>query len=603
VSNRARSALVIASDDYADPQLRRLRAPARDAEELARVLRDPGIGDFRVEVSANEPEHVVRRKLAAFFQDRGLDDLLLLHLSCHGVKDDDGRLYFATADTELAHLDATAIPSDFVNRQMSRSRSRRIVLLLDCCYSGAFANGLMARGGDGVDLRERFDGRGRVVLTASSAMEYAFEGDELSGTPNPSVFTSALVRGLETGEADRNRDGWVSVDELYDYAFDEVRKVTPSQTPGKWTFDVQGDLYLAHSTVVSAERAELPAELQSAAHSPFSHIRAGAVEELAALVRGPEAGLAEAAREALQTLADDDSRRVSERAAAALIEPWSIEPAGALSVASSPRPSGGDEAGAAASAPFAAVPPVLALIGAAVVLLSFVLPIANGKLVFRELIDTEWAPFFVYSPIELIPAALGAAAVGVAALRGRIRAALAGGLLLGGVLVVASAVALIQFFGLRGASAVVPLIGGALLVASGLLFVRSSHARDTDARGDAAAVALGAASVVLSLVSIFVDYETGASMAGVGSGYALEPAVAACSTAVGLIVLIVLRRALVAAGLLLAVGALTALHGLGVIVAAAAGGASIAAAGFIGLVGGALAAAAGARVHASRRPL
>jgi hypothetical protein len=37
-------------------------------------------------------------------------------------------------------------------------------------------------------------------------MEYAFEGEELTGDGNPSVFTTAVVRGSETGEADRDQD-------------------------------------------------------------------------------------------------------------------------------------------------------------------------------------------------------------------------------------------------------------------------------------------------------------------------------------------------------------------------------------------------------------
>ena len=41
-----------------------------------------------------------------------------------------------------------------------------------------------------------------MVLTASNAMEYAYEGEELHGQGSPSVFTAALVRGLRTGEAD-----------------------------------------------------------------------------------------------------------------------------------------------------------------------------------------------------------------------------------------------------------------------------------------------------------------------------------------------------------------------------------------------------------------
>src|SRR6476661_6169574 len=214
MAEATRSTFIVANDEYADRRLSQLRAPAADARELAGVLGDPDIGGFDVDLSINEPEHVVRRRLSTFFDNRGVDDFLLLHLSCHGVKDEDGRLYFATPDTEMDHLEATSIPAEFVNRLMTRSRSRRVVLLLDCCYSGAFARGWMSRAGDRVDLQERFDGRGRIVLTASSAMEYSFEGGELTGQGSPSVFTSALVRGLATGEADRNRDGYISVDEL-----------------------------------------------------------------------------------------------------------------------------------------------------------------------------------------------------------------------------------------------------------------------------------------------------------------------------------------------------------------------------------------------------
>jgi uncharacterized caspase-like protein len=168
-----RSALIVASYDYQDPGLRRLRAPARDAEALARVLRDRDIGGFDVRTMLNEPAYVVTEAVEEFFADRSPDDLLLLHFSCHGVKDEGGELYFATANTKLRRLGATAVAADFVNRRMGRSRSRRVVLLLDCCYAGAFERGIVARAGAGVDIGEQFGGRGRAVITASSAMEYA----------------------------------------------------------------------------------------------------------------------------------------------------------------------------------------------------------------------------------------------------------------------------------------------------------------------------------------------------------------------------------------------------------------------------------------------
>ncbi len=228
----ARSALIVANARYEDAGLRRLRSPTKDAEELAAVLGDPAIGNFSVDLLVDCREADLRRHVVRFFADRRSTDTLLVHFSCHGVKDEYGDLYFAAQDTELSSLEATALPAEFVRRQMHKSRSRRIVLLLDCCYSGAFARGMQHRGSETIDLRQRFDGRGITVLTASSAMEYAFEGDGLTQIDAaPSVFTSAAVEGLRTGDADRSGDGFISVEELYDYIHDRVTLITPAQTP------------------------------------------------------------------------------------------------------------------------------------------------------------------------------------------------------------------------------------------------------------------------------------------------------------------------------------------------------------------------------------
>ena len=301
-----RSALIVASDQYTDPGLRRLRAPASDARALAAVLRDPGIGGFEVRTLLNEPAHVVNLAVEEFFADRRPGDLLLVHFSCHGIKDEDGELYFAASNTMLGRLGATAVAAEFVSRRMNRSRSRRVVLLLDCCYAGAFERGLVARAGTEMGIEQQFGGRGRAVITASSAMEYAFEAGELADTREvaPSVFTSALVEGLETGEADRDQDGLVGLDELYDYVYDKVRAATPNQTPGKWTFGVEGELYIARRSRPVTTPAPLPPELQQAIDSPLAGIRAGAVQELAGVLRGRHAGMALAARLALEQLTE-----------------------------------------------------------------------------------------------------------------------------------------------------------------------------------------------------------------------------------------------------------------------------------------------------------
>ncbi len=119
-----RNALIVASDEYQDAGLSELRAPAADAAALAAVLSDPEIGGFDVRTLLNEPAHVVNEAVEDFLTDRSPDDLLLLHFSCHGIKDQGGELYFAMTNTKLRLLGATAVAADFVNRRMTQSRSR-----------------------------------------------------------------------------------------------------------------------------------------------------------------------------------------------------------------------------------------------------------------------------------------------------------------------------------------------------------------------------------------------------------------------------------------------------------------------------------------------
>jgi hypothetical protein len=253
-----RIALIVATYEYQDTGLRQLVAPAQDTEALARVLKEPEIGGFDVQELVNRPSYEVNRQIESFFTDRRLkrDDLLLFYFSGHGIKDEEGRLYFATPDTRRDQLRTTAITATLIHDVMRYSRSRRQVLILDCCYSGAFPRGMLARGDEAVGTKERFEGRGRVVLTASDSMQYAFEGDAVEGEGVCSIFTSVLVRGLETGEADLDRDGNVTLDELYDYVFDCVIDETPQQRPGKWAFDVQGDIIIARRAYPVIKPAE-----------------------------------------------------------------------------------------------------------------------------------------------------------------------------------------------------------------------------------------------------------------------------------------------------------------------------------------------------------
>ena len=219
----AKRALVIANSEYEDDFFTALPAAEADAAALAGVLADPAVGEFTVEQVVNAGQRAAMRAIHAFFADAQRDDLLVLHLSLHGWKDLRNRLYFVARDTERDVLEATAISADFVSERMSWSKSARIVLLLDCCYSGAFAAGMLRRSGEApqVDVAEPFAGKGRMVVTASTSLQFAHEGQpevRLSrDQAQPSLFTAAVVQGLRDGSADLDGDGLISVNELYDY--------------------------------------------------------------------------------------------------------------------------------------------------------------------------------------------------------------------------------------------------------------------------------------------------------------------------------------------------------------------------------------------------
>lgn len=133
-----RLALLITTYQYQDTGLRQLITPARDAEALAAVLRDPAIAGFEVTTLINEPHHRVGQAIGDFYRDRRRDDLTLLYFTGHGLKDDDGRLYLAMTNTLRDNLLFTGLSAEQVDQVMESCVSRQKVLVLDCCYSGAF---------------------------------------------------------------------------------------------------------------------------------------------------------------------------------------------------------------------------------------------------------------------------------------------------------------------------------------------------------------------------------------------------------------------------------------------------------------------------------
>ncbi|AFZ24276.1 hypothetical protein Cylst_2032 [Cylindrospermum stagnale PCC 7417] len=242
----AKIALLIGVSEY-EPELPPLPNAVNDVEAMQRVLLNPEMGGFdKAEVLKNPQRQVMEDAIYELYANRQKEDLLLLYFSGHGITEDTGDFYFSTRFTRKDGgklRPTTAVAARNVHLWMNQSKSRRMVVILDCCFSAAFAKGLTAKDSGTINLEQHLGGEGRAILTAATSTQYAFEQEGLE----LSVYTHYLVEGIENGAADKDGDGLIAVDELHGYASSKVREASPAMTPEFYPFKDGYRIFLAKS--------------------------------------------------------------------------------------------------------------------------------------------------------------------------------------------------------------------------------------------------------------------------------------------------------------------------------------------------------------------
>lgn len=320
-------ALILATGTYADHRITSLKSPVPDAERLRLLLTRKDVGPYEVTMLSDAGLMAQRVAIERYFQAADPDDTLLLFISGHGDKDADGDLYFLAQDTDRDLLSATAIGAHFVSRQAARSRAKQKVLVIDTCYSGAFAKGHVFKSGEAAITAEDFggeasDGRGTAIITAASSTQLASEA--AAEGRMQSRFTRHLIEGIETGAADTNGTGSITLDELFDYVRTALRREGPGQEPKRLNA-IDGGMVIARNPVPRAVPLA-PALLKRVASRNWE-TRASSCIALAEIVRRGDEQRGPALA-ALRALGDDPDDRVKRRAQAELAACAALPPPG-----------------------------------------------------------------------------------------------------------------------------------------------------------------------------------------------------------------------------------------------------------------------------------
>ena len=167
---------------------------------------------------------------------RAENDLVFIYFSGHGKKDFENDLCLLFNDTEEDTLLATSLTFDFINKCRRYPSRKSVIIILDCCYSGNAG----IRDTDVMEALKKHSGSGTIILTSTG----------LTGSPTAKeeeklghgVFTHYLIEGLERGHADKKGEGRISIDELYDYAFEKTTG-SCSQSPKK-EGSIEGTIFI-----------------------------------------------------------------------------------------------------------------------------------------------------------------------------------------------------------------------------------------------------------------------------------------------------------------------------------------------------------------------
>ncbi len=246
--------ITIGTSKYLDNNFN-LQYAAKDAKDVAELFKKDHYFN-KVIVKTLTDEQVTKEnieKLKLFLADATINDEVIIFVAGHGVLDVDLNYYLASHDMDFNDPAKRGIPYEDVEKLLDGIKPLKKILFVDACHSGEIDKDEMelaqveateqgevtfrAAGASVVsksvetqntselskelftDLRR---GTGATVVSSAGGGEYAME----SGEWKNGLFTYCLINGIQTKEADLNKDGKIMLSELQKYVQSQVLKLS-----------------------------------------------------------------------------------------------------------------------------------------------------------------------------------------------------------------------------------------------------------------------------------------------------------------------------------------------------------------------------------------
>jgi helicase len=230
--------LFIGIDRYASAEINWLSCASRDATALHALFSDT-LGGETTLLTDGQATVAAIRKIFEQLSRTDPDDVVVIAFSGHGTESHE----LVAHDTDPYDLAATTIPLATLGEWCARIPSRRLLIVLDCCFSGGMGAKALQVEGVARDIQSvegklnQISGQGRVILTASGPTQKAWESPRLGH----GFLTLHLLEALRGPEEIREGDR-IGVLRLLDYVVrrvvDAAQQIRREQHPAvRGTFD------------------------------------------------------------------------------------------------------------------------------------------------------------------------------------------------------------------------------------------------------------------------------------------------------------------------------------------------------------------------------